>query len=176
MPHPWHDVSIGSGAPAVVNAVIEIPKGSKAKYEIDKESGFVKLDRVLFSSVHYPTNYGFLPRTLWGDGDPLDVLVISQVDLIPGCICAARIIGAMQMVDGKDSDDKLLAVAAHDPAYNFWKDVSDVPRHMLDEIRNFFETYKRLERKHVSVHNTLDAAAAHAMVHQGLETYARAFK
>lgn len=175
MAHPWHDVQIGYKAPAIANAIIEIPKGSKAKYEIDKETGFVKLDRVLFSSVHYPANYGFLPRTYWGDGDPLDILVISQVDLIPGSICESKIIGAMQMVDGNDDDDKLISVAANDPAYNFLNDVSELPKHVLDEIRNFFETYKRLENKTVVVHNILNAHKAHEMVLQGLEGYKNHF-
>src|SRR5882724_7634652 len=122
--HPWHQVSPGDNIPEVVNAIIEIPKGSKAKYEIDKESGLLKLDRVLFSSVMYPANYGFIPQTYCDDKDPLDILILSQIDLVPLCIVEAKVIGVMQMLDQGQPDDKIIAVAAQDMSVAHLDDIT----------------------------------------------------
>jgi len=145
--HPWHGASIGDEAPEIVNAFIEITRGSKAKFEIDKKSGCIKLDRMLHSSVHYPINYGFIPRTYADDNDPLDILVACQADLPPGILCEARIIGMMEMIDRGEVDHKLIAVANEDPFYDDVKELKDLNPHLLKEIHDFFSTYKRLELK-----------------------------
>jgi inorganic pyrophosphatase len=137
--HPWHDLEIGPDAPAVFNCVIEIGKGSKVKYELDKKSGLIKVNRVLYSSVVYPHNYGFIPRTLCEDSDPLDVLVIMQEPVLPGCFLRARAIGLMPMIDQGEKDDKIIAVCADDPEYRHYKDIKELPPHRLAEIRRFFE-------------------------------------
>lgn len=129
--NPWHSVSPGEDAPKVVNAVIEIPKGSNAKYELDKESGLLKLDRVLFSAVHYPANYGFIPQTYCDDNDPLDILVICSVDVEPLCLVEAKVIGVMHMIDGGEVDDKIISVAAHDISVSHTNDISELPEHLL---------------------------------------------
>src|SRR6188768_1410510 len=121
--HPWHGVEVGPSAPRIVNAVIEIPKGSRAKYEIDKPSGLLRMDRVIHSSFHYPVNYGFIPQTLGDDKDPLDILVLSSVSVTPLCLVEARVIGVMQMVDSGDADDKIIAVAHTDPSVNYIKNI-----------------------------------------------------
>ncbi|WOK94185.1 soluble inorganic pyrophosphatase isoform X2 [Canna indica] len=137
--HPWHDLEIGPGAPAVFNCVVEIARGSKVKYELDKASGLIKVDRVLYSSVVYPHNYGFIPRTLCEDGDPIDVLVLMQEPVIPGCFLRARAIGLMPMIDQGEKDDKIIAVCADDPEFRHYKDINELPPHRLQEIRRFFE-------------------------------------
>src|SRR4029079_17958313 len=137
--NPWHDVSIGDGAPNIVRAIVEISRGSKAKYELDKVTGMLRLDRVLYSSVYYPANYGFIPRTLGDDHDPLDILVISQVEIQPLCIVRAQVIGVMRMIDSGEGDDKILAVAADDMSVNHVHDVAQVPEHFHSEMRHFFQ-------------------------------------
>lgn len=149
--NPWHDVSPGDHTPELVNGIIEIPKGTRAKYEIDKVSGLLKLDRVLYSSVYYPANYGFIPRTLCEDKDPLDILVLSQLEFVPLCLVSAKVIGVMRMVDQGDADDKIIAVCAGDPSVNHIQDISELPKHFISELRNFFEDYKKLEHKTVLV-------------------------
>ena len=149
--NPWHSVSPGTSAPKMVNAIIEIPKGSRAKYELDKESGLLKLDRVLYSSVYYPANYGFIPQSYCDDKDPLDILVLSQIECVPLCIIEAKVIGVMQMVDGGEADDKIIAVAANDMSVNHINDISELPPHFIEELRHFFEEYKKLEKKTVVV-------------------------
>jgi len=138
MMNPWHNVGFGENSPSIINGIIEIPKGSRAKYELDKESGLLKLDRVLYSSVYYPANYGFIPQTYCDDKDPLDILIISQVDVVPMCIVEAKVIGVMRMIDGGEADDKIIAVAAGDPSVNHFNDISELPQHFISEIRNFF--------------------------------------
>jgi len=174
--NPWHDVSYGDQSPSIVQCIIEIPSGSKAKYELDKESGLLRLDRVLFSSVHYPANYGFIPRTYCGDKDPLDVLVISQVEVVPFCIVNAKVIGVMRMLDGGESDDKIIAVAADDISVNHYNDITDLPPHTILEVQRFFEDYKKLENKKVVVEDFLGREEAYRIVRESIELYNETFK
>jgi inorganic pyrophosphatase len=170
--HPWHDVDPGKDAPAFVRAIIEIPKGSKGKYELDKDSGLLRLDRVLFSSVHYPANYGFIPRTYCDDHDPLDILVICSIDVIPMSIIEAKVIGAMEMIDGDERDDKIIAVARHDMSVNYINDLSELPPHTLVELKRFFEDYKMLEHKNVIVDRFIERENAYDIIKEGLNLYA----
>lgn len=144
---PWHSVEPGDKRPEIVNAIIEIPKGSKAKYEVDKKTGLLKLDRVLFSSVMYPANYGFIPQTYCDDNDPLDILVLCSEEVIPLSIIEAKVIGVMHMIDGDERDDKIIAVANNDMSVNHINDISDLPPHTEKEITRFFQDYKALEQK-----------------------------
>ncbi|WP_206155982.1 inorganic diphosphatase [Chitinophaga fulva] len=176
MTNPWHSVSPGSQVPHIVNAIIEIPKGCRAKYELDKESGLLKLDRVLYSSVYYPANYGFIPQSYCDDHDPLDILVLSQVECVPMCIVEAKVIGVMQMVDGGEADDKIIAVAANDMSVNHINDISELPPHFIDEMRHFFEEYKRLEKKSVIVEEFQNKEKAEQIINQSFEDYRKIFK
>ncbi|MBC9929665.1 inorganic diphosphatase [Chitinophaga qingshengii] len=176
MTNPWHSVSPGTEVPHVVNAIIEIPKGCRAKYELDKESGLLKLDRVLYSSVYYPANYGFIPQSYCDDHDPLDILVLSQVECVPMCIIEAKVIGVMQMVDGGEADDKIIAVAANDMSVNHINDISELPPHFIDEMRHFFEEYKRLEKKSVIVEEFQNKEKAEKIINQSFEDYRKIFK
>lgn len=169
--NPWHQVNPGSEAPQVVNSIIEIPKGSKAKYELDKNSGLIKLDRVLFSAVHYPTNYGFIPQTYCEDNDPLDILVICSIDVDPLCIIETRVLGVMHMVDEKMKDDKIIGVAKNDIALNYINDLSELPPHTMVELQRFFEDYKKLENKQVTVKNFLGKQEAYKIINDSLELY-----
>lgn len=169
--HPWHDVPPGNEKPGFINAIIEIPKGSKAKYEIDKPSGLLKLDRVLYSAMAYPANYGFIPQSYADDNDPLDILVLCQVDLVPRCLVPAKVIGVMRMLDGGAGDDKILAVAAADPSVNHLNDIDQLPTHFINELRNFFENYTRLENKKVVVADFLGRNKALEIIQVALENY-----
>jgi len=173
--HPWHGVSYGEGAPRNVNAIVEIPQGSRAKYEIDKESGLLKLDRVIYSSFYYPTNYGFIPRTYGDDKDPLDILVLSSISVQPLCIVEAKVIGVMQMIDGGDGDDKIIAVAAHDMSVNHINNIEELPPHFFKELRQFFEDYKKLENKAVKVEDFGDKATALKIIDAAIKLYAETF-
>lgn len=173
--NPWHSVSYGDQAPEIVDAIIEIPRGSRGKFELDKESGMLRLDRVLYHSITYPLNYGFIPQTYCDDKDPLDILILSQVDIPSMCLVSAKIIGVMRMIDGGEGDDKLIAVAADDPTVNHLNDLSDLPAHQLKEIRQFFEEYKALENKKVEITAFEDAAAARKILLQSIEDYKAKF-
>jgi inorganic pyrophosphatase len=173
--NPWHDVSFGDNAPAIVTAVIEIPKGSKAKFEIDKATGMIKLDRVLFSAVHYPANYGFIPKTYCGDKDPLDILVIMSVEVPPLTLVDAKVIGVMRMTDQGDSDDKIIAVAQNDVSVNYINDIDDLPPHTIIEMQRFFEDYKKLENKNVVIEKFMNKAAALEIVKESIELYRATF-
>lgn len=175
MQHPWHDLSFGENAPEVLQAVIEIPAQSKGKFELDKESGMLKMDRVLFSSMHYPANYGFVPKTLCEDKDPIDVLVLSQVEIPHMCLVEARIVGVMHMEDGGENDDKLIAVADDDPRFEQVNDLHDLPEHMLAELKNFFSDYKKLEGKEVSVGDLKGKAEAIEIVKASIAMYEKEY-
>lgn len=174
--NPWHSVSVGKEVPSVVNGIIEIPKGSRAKYELDKESGLLILDRVLYSSMYYPANYGFIPQTYCEDNDPLDILIISQIDIVPLCIVPAKVIGVMRMLDGGEADDKIIAVAAHDKSVSHINDISELPEHFISEIRNFFEDYKKLENKTVVVEEFQNAETAKFILQQAIADYNSKFR
>jgi inorganic pyrophosphatase len=174
--NPWHDVEIGGGAPDLVTGIIEIPRGTRAKYELDKDTGMLKLDRVLFSSVYYPANYGFIPRTYCDDNDPLDILVLSQIELVPLCLVKAQVIGVMRMLDCGEADDKIIAVAANDASVNHFSDISELPNHFIRELRNFFEDYKKLENKEVKVEEFLDAKTAKEIISQAIRDYNKKFQ
>ena len=170
--HPWHDTYLDDKSIATdFPVIIEIPKGSKNKYELDKETGLLKLDRVLYSSVHYPADYGFIPRTYCDDGDPLDALVIGQEAVVPLTIVDARAIGVMRMRDEKGIDDKIVAISIRDPAYADYHDKSQLPAHVLRMVRRFFEDYKVLEHKQVTVDELLGPDEAIAIITEALDLY-----
>ncbi|GKU94486.1 hypothetical protein SLEP1_g7983 [Rubroshorea leprosula] len=200
--HPWHDLEIGPGAPAVFNCVrpddikglllvretemhrfqwnhnsqiltvVEIGKGSKVKYELDKPTGLIKVDRVLYSSVVYPHNYGFIPRTICEDSDPMDVLVLMQEPVLPGSFLRARAVGLMPLIDQGEKDDKIIAVCADDPEFRHYTDIKELPPHRLAEIRRFFEDYKKNENKKVDVEDFLPAEAAIGAIKYSMDLYA----
>jgi inorganic pyrophosphatase len=169
--HPWHDVELGDHIERHFRAVIEIPKGSKIKYELDKATGLLWLDRVLHSAVHYPANYGFLPRTYCEDGDPLDVLVLGQEPVVPLCILRARAVGVMTMSDEKGRDDKIIAVHVDDPEYAHYRDISELPPHRLKELERFFLDYKVLENKTVTVEQMRGRVDAENAVREAAALY-----
>jgi len=174
--HPWHDLELGDRIETWFRAVIEIPKGSKVKYELDKRTGMLCLDRVLHSAVHYPANYGFLPRTYCGDGDPLDVLVLGQEPVVPLCVLRARAIGVMGMVDEKGQDDKIIAVHVDDPEYVHYRDISELPPHRLKELERFFLDYKVLEDKVVNVEGMQGHADAERVIRDAERLYRETIK
>ncbi|MFM2269460.1 MAG: hypothetical protein RL757_2901 [Bacteroidota bacterium] len=169
--HPWHEVSAGRDTPLYVTAVIEIPRGSREKYEIDKASGLIRLDRYLAGSMVYPTHYGIIPKTVWDDGDPLDILVITSAQVVPLTLIAVRVIGVMRMTDQQQSDDKIIAVAERDPTVAHIESINDLPRHLLVEIENFFENYTKLEGKTVAVHQFLPKREAEKSIERALRMY-----
>lgn len=173
--HPWHETSIGKNPPQKVNAIIEIPKGSRAKYEVDKESGLIKLDRVIYASMYYPLNYGFIPQTLGEDHDPLDIVVLTQVSVVPLCLIPSKVIGVMQMVDRGEADDKIIAVAEDDPSVSHINDVSDLPEFLRAEVTHFFENYKTLEQKKVVVDEFLPREKAMAIIEKSINYYKQHF-
>jgi len=169
--NPWHKVNVGDKAPKYVTGIIEIPKNTRAKYELDKETGMLRLDRVLFSSHYYPANYGFIPQTYCDDKDPLDIVILSQIQVVPMCLVPAKVIGVMRMLDGGELDDKIIAVAENDMSVNHIEDISELPEHFFRELRNFFEDYKKLENKSVMVEHFQNSTVAREIVVQSMEDY-----
>ncbi|MBC8465237.1 MAG: inorganic diphosphatase [Parcubacteria group bacterium] len=167
----WHDVSAGKNTPDEVNVIIEIPKGSRVKYELDKDTGLIQFDRVLYSPMHYPANYGFVPRSLWEDGDPLDVLVLAHEEIVPGALVEARVIGVLDMKDDGEGDAKVLAVPVTDPRFNNTKDISDLEPHLLSETKHFFSVYKQLQKKEVEVGDWKGREAALEAVKHSFDLY-----
>jgi inorganic pyrophosphatase len=173
MVHPWHDVTPGEEIPLEFNAVIEIPFGSSVKYELDKDSGLIRLDRILYSAVYYPANYGFIPQTLAEDDDPLDVLVLCQETVVPLTLLKARTIGIMTMIDAGKKDHKIIAVATNDPEFNSYREAAEMPPHRLSMLRRFFQDYKQLEGKAVEVDEIQPAKMAFAIIEDALARYSR---
>ncbi|HEX3819937.1 MAG TPA: inorganic diphosphatase [Candidatus Sulfotelmatobacter sp.] len=171
MIHPWHDVTPGDKLPQEFDCVVEIPFGSSVKYELDKTSGLIRLDRVLYSAVYYPANYGFIPQTFAEDDDPLDVLVLCQETVVPLTIIHARTIGLMTMVDAGKQDHKIIAVATQDPEFNSYREAAEMPPHRLLMLRRFFQDYKLLEGKAVEVDEILPAAKAYPIILDALHRY-----
>lgn len=171
MTHPWHDVPIGPDAPETFNALVEIPKGSKVKYEMDKETGLLMVDRILYASIHYPANYGFIPQTLGDDGDPLDILVLMQEEVVPMSLLTVRPVGMMHMVDEGENDEKILCVHLDDPEYQNFEHYGELPNHRMEELKSFFEDYKKLENKEVDVSDFEGPREAIAAVEHAMKLY-----
>lgn len=173
--HPWHEAPAGSNPPEYVNAIIEISIGMRTKYEVDKETGLLKLDRVLYSAVHYPANYGFIPQSLGEDMDPLDIMVLCREPIRPLCLVPARVIGVMRMVDQGLADDKILAVADNDANTRHVTDITEFANHYKLELKEFFESYKKLENKAVTVPEFQGKAVAMKIVEDALKYYKTKF-
>lgn len=173
MPHAWHDVSPGNEGPRDFQAVIEIPLGSNVKYELDKPTGLLKVDRIIHSAVFYPANYGFIPQTYAEDNDPLDVLVLCQEPVQPLSLIKARAIGLMTMIDSGASDDKIISVATNDPEFNTYFEARELPAHRLQVLKRFFQDYKQLEGKQVQVEDIRPAYAAVSVIEKALARYQR---
>lgn len=173
--HPWHGASYGDKAPQIVNALIEIPQGSRTKYEIDKPTGLLKMDRIIYSSFHYPVNYGFIPRTLGQDNDPLDILVLCSQSIHSLCLVQATVIGNMQMIDSGEQDDKIIAVATKDPSVNHITSIDELPKHFISELKNYFEQYKVLENKQVQIEDFQDKEAAFKIINDSISFYNQKF-
>jgi inorganic pyrophosphatase len=171
MIHPWHDVTPGDKLPQEFDCVIEIPFGSSVKYELDKASGLIKLDRILYSAVYYPANYGFIPQTLAEDDDPLDVLVLCQETVVPLTIIHARAIGLMTMIDAGKPDHKIIAIATEDPEFNTYHEAAEMPPHRMLMLRRFFQDYKLLEGKAVEVDEIRPAGEAYPIILDALHRY-----
>lgn len=171
----WHDISEERIKPEEFIACIEISKNSKMKYELDKETGRLLLDRVLYTSTHYPANYGFIPKTYEDDNDPLDVLVICQGEIVPLCLVKCYPIGVIKMIDGSKIDEKIIAIASGDPSYSCYKDISELPSHMFDEMRHFFKVYKELEGKNTYIMDTLGAEEAKKIISDSIKSYKQKF-
>ncbi len=175
MTHPWHDLKPGENLPGEFDALVEIPLGSNVKYELDKPSGLLKVDRILHSAVYYPANYGFIPQTLAEDGDPLDVLVLCQESVVPLALIHARAIGLMTMMDSGALDHKIVAVATEDPEFNRYKEAEQIPPHYLLMVRRFFQDYKQLEQKMVQVEEISPVATAYPIIKAAVERYKKKY-
>ena len=167
----WHEISAGKDVPNIINVIIECPKGSKNKYEIDKETGLIKLDRAMKTSQDYPFDYGFVPQSYWDDGDALDVVLLATYPIAPGILVEARPIGIMNMVDCGEGDDKIIAVPKSDPRFDEIHDLGDINKHTLKEMQHFFETYKSIEEKVVVVNGFKNKEAALVAIRKGLKLY-----
>ena len=172
----WHDISGDRISKEKFVAVIEISKGCKNKYELDKETGRLKLDRVLYTATHYPANYGFIPRTYAGDGDPLDVVVICHEEIVPLTLVEAYPIGVLKMVDNGEEDEKIICIPVNDPYLNGFKDITEVPTQLLDEIMHFFEVYKQLEGKLTTVDKMQGRAEAENIIEKCINNYKEKFE
>ena len=170
-----HDLTPGTNTPNEITVVVEIQKGSKNKYELDKTTGMIKLDRVMFTGQDYPFDYGFVPQTHWHDGDPLDVVLITTYPLVPGLLLEARPVGVMDMIDNGESDAKIIAVPVEDPRFKNVMDLKDVNPHTIEEIKHFFETYKQIQKKIVTVPTIRDAKAAKEVITEAIELYKKEF-
>lgn len=171
----WHRISKERITPESFVACIEISKGSKNKYELDKETGALILDRILYTSTHYPQNYGFIPRTYAGDNDPLDVLVLCSEPIVPLALVQCYPVGVIEMIDQGQVDEKIIAICSHDPFYSSYKDISDIPEHLFEEIRHFFQVYKSLEGKETVVHHVKGKEHAMNIIKESLERYKEKF-
>ena len=171
----WHDMDPKQITPTSFSAVIEIPKGSKCKYELDKFTGLLRLDRVLYTSTHYPANYGFIPRTYADDGDPLDVLVLGSEPIYPMTLVSVYPIGVMRMIDGGSLDDKIIAIAKNDPNYNKIRSIDELPAHIFDEMMHFFRVYKQLENKQTDIKELYDREEAERIVAEAIDNYVQKF-
>ena len=167
----WHDISPKRVSPEDFVCVVEIPKGSKNKYELDKETGLIILDRILYTSTHYPANYGFIPRTLGDDGDPLDVLLLCSEPLEPLTLCRAYPIGVISMIDNGHNDEKIIAIPFNDPNYNIYTNIDQLPKHIFDEMRHFFSVYKTLENKETAVDEVSERSVAIKIVSDAIDNY-----
>ncbi|MBC8536052.1 inorganic diphosphatase [Feifania hominis] len=167
----WHDIEPERVSPECFECVIEIPKGSKVKYELDKQTGLLKMDRILYTSTHYPSNYGFIPRTYADDYDPLDVLVLCSESVVPLTLIKCYPIGVMTMIDNGRNDEKIIAIPFGDPMYNGYTDISELPKHIFEEMRHFFKVYKALENKETAVDEVRGLESAVAVIEQALENY-----
>lgn len=174
--HPWHEAPIGSNPPEYVNGIIEISTGMRTKYEVDKDTGLLKLDRILYSAVYYPANYGFIPQTLGDDMDPLDIMILCRESIQPLCLVPARVIGVMRMVDQGLADDKILAVAENDANTKHLNDISELASHFKLELKEFFESYKKLENKIVTVPDFQGKEIAEKIISRAIQYYKEEFK
>lgn len=175
MSNIWHDISPKRITPEEFICVIEIPKGSKKKYELDKETGYLMLDRILYTSTHYPANYGFIPRTYGDDKDPLDVLLLCAQTLEPMTLVKAKPIGVISMVDNGQGDEKIIAVPSNDPTYNHYTDISELPSHIFDEMSHFFTVYKNLENKQTAVNEVMGREKAIEIIRKAIVDYVEEF-
>ncbi|MBR3963899.1 MAG: inorganic diphosphatase [Clostridia bacterium] len=171
----WHDIDPALITPEDFSALVEISKGSNCKYELDKGTGLLRLDRVLYTSTHYPANYGFIPRTYADDGDPLDVLIIGSEAILPMTLVQVYPIGVMRMIDGGKLDDKIIAVAMSDPNYNNIKTIDELPSHIFDEIMHFFTVYKQLENKQTAVRELFGPDEAKKIIQEAIDSYIKSF-
>lgn len=170
-----HDITAGKNVPDTINVIVEIPKGSKNKYEIDKETGLITLDRAMHSSQDYPFDYGFMPQSHWEDGDPLDVVILTTYPLAPGILVKVRPVAVMNMIDDGDSDAKIIGVPEKDPRWDHVTDIADINKHTLKEIEHFFQTYKIIQNKEVQIDGFADKAAAHAAIVKSQALYSEKF-
>jgi inorganic pyrophosphatase len=170
-----HDIAPGNNIPNEITVVVEIQKGSKNKYELDKATGLIKLDRVMHTGQDYPFDYGFVPQTHWHDGDPLDVVLLTTYPLVPGLLLEARPVGVMDMIDNGESDAKIIAVPVEDPRFKNIHDLSQVNPHTIEEIKHFFETYKQIQKKEVTIPSIRDAASAKEVITEAIDLYKKEF-